>query len=576
VENWAESAESGSRDTLDFEVPPALWSLVCSDAENCMGPQRCAFSASCFVQRLRREAAGAAVIVVNHHLLFADIAAREEGAGWDAHAVLPPYRRVIIDEAHTIEAAATSFFSDEFSRPGLLRTLGRLIRERAGLARSGLLPVLADALDPSDSGNRVDKWAREALRVREALSDLDAAALALCGGERSVFRLVPGRRGLLRERLAAALTVFEKRLAAFASSVKSLAEEAEARAEEDKLIALQAGPVLWEVKSLLKALRNTLNVAGKFSSYINTDDDDGESEDVLWLERRVNRGREAGDPGYAVFNVTPLSVAGRLRASLFSQAETVVCLSATLTVGGSFGNWASRVGLAGWEEREALTGVFPSPFPYERRVLLCVPEKVPLPGDDGYQDYVNEAVYKLASIAGGSSLALFTSFESLLSAYNHAAPLLEGEGIHCLRQGEEDRSRLLRRFLEDETSVLFATDSFWEGIDAPGDTLRLVIMARLPFRTPNDPVFEARCEKIDSSGGNSFMALSVPEAVIKFRQGFGRLMRRSADRGVVTILDGRLRAKRYGQVFLRSLPKTQTLFASLEAIIRAVERFFYA
>jgi ATP-dependent DNA helicase DinG len=161
----------------------------------------------------------------------------------------------------------------------------------------------------------------------------------------------------------------------------------------------------------------------------------------------------------------------------------------------------------------------------------------------------------------------------LESAYNASKSLLEKQGIRCLKQGDDDRSRLLKTFLSEETSVLFATDSFWEGVDAPGDTLRLVILCRLPFRTPNEPVFAARCEDLEKRGGNSFMELSVPESVMKFKQGFGRLMRRSSDHGVVVVLDARVIRKRYGEVFLSSLPGTKTCFAALKAIAMEVERF---
>jgi ATP-dependent DNA helicase DinG len=188
---------------------------------------------------------------------------------------------------------------------------------------------------------------------------------------------------------------------------------------------------------------------------------------------------------------------------------------------------------------------------------------------------VNRAVTALTVSAGGSALVLFTSYEALRSAYAAVAPELKEQGIRCLKQGDDDRSRLLQTFLHDESSVLFATDSFWEGVDAPGDTLRLVILCRLPFKTPNDPVFEARCEVLERQGGNAFMELSLPESVIKFKQGFGRLMRRSDDHGAVAVLDGRILRKRYGEYFLRSLPKTKTIFADFKTALRETENFLF-
>jgi ATP-dependent DNA helicase DinG len=227
------------------------------------------------------------------------------------------------------------------------------------------------------------------------------------------------------------------------------------------------------------------------------------------------------------------------------------------------------------QDRELLSGIFPSPFPYKSKVLLAGPSDAPLPTEGGFSAFVDNAAADLAESAGGSALILFTSYTALRSAYDLAKPRLEQAGIRVLKQGDDDRSRLLASFLSDESSVLFATDSFWEGVDAPGDTLRLVILCRLPFRTPSDPVFEARCEHLEEEGGNAFMDLSLPEAVMKFKQGFGRLMRRSSDHGVVAVLDGRLLKKRYGQTFLNSLPETKTCFGDFKTILRATEGFLF-
>jgi ATP-dependent DNA helicase DinG len=189
--------------------------------------------------------------------------------------------------------------------------------------------------------------------------------------------------------------------------------------------------------------------------------------------------------------------------------------------------------------------------------------------------FVDETVEKLCEVSGGRALALFTSYESMRSAFAYAEPLLTGLEITCYKQGDDDRARLLELFKTEKTSVLFATDSFWEGVDAPGETLSLLVIARLPFKMPGDPVFEARCEAVERNGGNAFMQLSVPEAVMKFRQGFGRLIRNTRDRGVVAVLDGRLLRKSYGRYFLQSLPQTKTCFAPSAAVIQSAGTFFF-
>jgi ATP-dependent DNA helicase DinG len=270
-----------------------------------------------------------------------------------------------------------------------------------------------------------------------------------------------------------------------------------------------------------------------------------------------------------------VDVAPILHDALFKPNNTVICTSATLAAGG-FEYWAGRSGVNLLENRQFFSGCFPSPFPYAESVLLAVPADAPLPEDPSYQNFVDSSVSRLIACAGGSALVLFTSYYAMQSAYRAALPELRELGIRCLRQGDDDRSRLLRTFLADTSSVLFATDSFWQGVDAPGDTLRLVILCRLPFRTPSDPVFEARREALEKTGRSSFMSLSLPEAVMKFKQGFGRLIRRSGDRGVVAVLDGRIIKKRYGEFFLKALPETKTSFVEFDSVLRDMEHFLYS
>jgi ATP-dependent DNA helicase DinG len=570
IARWAETTGTGCRSDLSFMPAEGIWSRLCSEADTCMG-LRCPDREKCFVFALRREAADAKILIVNHHLLFADLAARREGAGYDNTVVLPPYSRVIIDEAHTIEDAATSFFSSEFSRLGIYRHLGRLYRKRArwrggGAAKSGLLVRLMGVLP----GNRAvsgtagedteDRVAGLIDSIRNAAEDLDEAALEICGSE-GVFRLTPQRDNAIKTLLAPLFIALRKQINFLGGIIREMLELVPDTTAEEGTV--------WEVKSILRRLDTIGNCCTSFLEYQEN------SGNVLWIEKRQSR----QDP-WAEFTVTPLDVALGLKESLFDPNKTVVCVSATLTVGnvdgeGSFWYWKNRSGLGLVEGREILTGVFPSPFPYKSSVLLAVPSDAPLPAEPGFGVFVDAAAGALAEISGGSALVLFTSYLALQSAWEKAKPLLENRGIQVLKQGDDDRARLLSTFLADESSVLFATDSFWEGVDAPGDTLRLVILCRLPFRTPNDPVFEARCERVEQEGGNAFMDLSLPEAVMKFKQGFGRLMRRSSDHGVVAVLDGRLLKKRYGRTFLDSLPQTKTCYGDFTTVLRRVEEFLF-
>jgi len=398
-----------------------------------------------------------------------------------------------------------------------------------------------------------DRIGEEIEKTRNAADSLDESALELCGND-GVLRLTPKKDRLFRDRLFSDITALRKQLNSVSSMARELLEDVPEESREDS--------VVWELRSALNRLDTISSVCGSFLDY------EEKSGKVMWIEKR-------GGSVTAVFHVTPLDVAPSLKEALFEPNKTVVCVSATLTTAGSFDYWMGRSGLGLVSGREKFTGIFPSPFPYHSKVLLAVPENAPLPAEAGYGVFVDSAVAALAEVSGGSALILFTSYSALNSTFEAARPALEAQNIRVLKQGDDDRNRLLANFLNDERSVLFATDSFWEGVDAPGDTLRLVILCRLPFRSPSDPVFEARCEALEEKGGNSFMDLSLPEAVMKFKQGFGRLMRRSSDHGVVAVLDGRLLRKRYGGIFLESLPETKTCFGDMETLLKAVENFLY-
>jgi ATP-dependent DNA helicase DinG len=551
IADWAQTTKTGSRSDLSFLPTEGIWSRICSEPDTCLG-MRCPQRERCFFLLLRRETADARVLVVNHHLLFADLSARSEGAGYDGTVVLPPYKRVIIDEAHTIENAATSFFSEEFSRLGILKLTGRLYRKRR-TKRNGLLLRLA-AISPEQ--DKVDDAVESIQKLRSIADDLDLAALEMLQDE-SVFRLIPAKDSMIRARLSPIMLKMRKEVSALAGTVKEILE-AVPPADEDN-------PAVWESKALLRRLEAIGSAAASFMEYKER------PEEIFWIERRGSK----TDDSWIKFTITPLDVAPALKESLFEPNKTVVCVSATLTIANSFQYWQRRSGLTLAGERAILSGIFPSPFPYAKAVLLASPQDAPLPESGTYRSFVDTSVTRLIETSGGSALVLFTSYQALTSAYQTAAPILTAQGITCLKQGDDDRSRLLQTFLSDESSVLFATDSFWEGVDAPGDTLRLVILCRLPFRPPDDPVFEARSESIEQRGGSSFMELSLPEAVMKFKQGFGRLMRRSSDHGVVVVLDGRILHKRYGEIFLRSLPETKKSFAEFNGILNHIESFLF-
>ncbi|MDR3019753.1 MAG: DEAD/DEAH box helicase family protein [Treponema sp.] len=552
IVEWAKTTKTGDRSELSFMPLESIWSHTCSESDLCMG-SHCPYMEKCFILKLRKEANSAHIIVVNHHLLFADLAARSQGAGYEQTVVLPPFTRLVIDEAHTIENAASSFFSASFSRIGIFRQLSRLYSQRRGSLR-GLLVRLC-ALLPTNF-DLIDNLADAVQKARARTEELETCALQFCSAD-GIFRLSPALdEEIFKQSLFPHLKSLRKELLSLVNMVRDITENLDDEAAAD--------PTAWEVKRIVKRLEDTANICDVFCKYKKHEND------VLWMERNI-----FGSAPWVTFTRTPLDLSPKLKESVFAPCKTAVCVSATLAINEDFSYWASRCGINDLETRTVLSGCFPSPFPYSKAVLLASPADAPLPDEEGYQDFVNMAAGKLAGIAGGSALILFTSYQSLTSAYNAAKEELESIGIRCLKQGDDDRARLLSTFVSETSACLFATDSFWEGVDAPGDALRLVIICRLPFRTPGDPVFEARREAVQKRGGNPFVELSLPQAVMKFKQGFGRLMRRSDDHGVVVVLDSRIIKKQYGSLFLHSLPETKTSFGSFEKILQDVEGFLY-
>lgn len=545
---WAEASATGDRSDLSFWPEDAVWTRVCSEPDDCLN-MRCPFREECFVLRMKRDAADADLLVVNHHVLFSDLATRAAGFGYEATAVLPPFDMIVLDEAHAIESSATSFFSYELARFSAFKQLGRLYRERRGrkfgivvkLQNIKNLPpgVLAKFPDASDA-------------VRAAMEAADLAGLELIG-DRMNWRLTQAVKADAAAVLSC-LSALERAILALSELLKdalnSVPEEA------------QAEQPVHEASLALRRLSDLAEVCAKYREW----EDDAES--VYWLDK----GRTAQGEAFTRFCVTALDIGRMMDEAVYDPFRSVLCLSATLSVGGSFGFWKDRVGLSR-SDRASLCEEFPSPFPFHRNALLAAADDAPFPDDAGWQDWINAAVGDLIEASGGHALVLFTSYASLRSAWDAAKPRLDALGIAAFRQGDDERSRLLESFKSDISSVLFATDSFWEGIDAPGDTLQMVVIAKLPFRVPTDPVQMARAEAIERRGGNSFMDLSLPEAVIRFKQGFGRLIRHSDDRGAVVVLDARILKKRYGALFIDSLPQTRRSFKPLRAIRADIGEF---
>jgi len=555
IRHWAEVSPSGSKSDIPFKPDDTSWAKVRCEADNCPG-SFCRYFDKCFLMKARRKAAESSVLVANHHLLFADLAARRD-AGPDESVVLPAYRRIILDEAHHAETSATDLFTASLSLPVLNRLFYRLFIKKGGRG-GGLLTRLA-VKKPIFSERFIGDIPPLIDAARARGETMDALGRDLLSGNRQI--LLSGEAGELEqsrlikpmESLRVALTELVGR---FADVISEL--------DDDKQ-DMEMEALVVEARQTCAALQEAVAVSDAF---IHRDE---HSDQIFWLESS----RRSDGSEWLACHKTPLSVAGMVREAVWESYETVIAVSATLSVSGGFQHWKSRIG-ADNIPRDPFEGIFPSPFDYSSRVLLGIPSDAPSPEDTpAWESFLVSSISRALDLSGGHALVLFTSYETLRKTLKGVRENLGSSSPLLLAQGDDDRGRLLNKFRDYPSSVLFATDSFWEGVDIPGESLGLVIITRLPFRPPANPVSRARREALAAAGGNPFMQLSLPEALTRFRQGFGRLMRRKDDRGVVLVLDSRICSKRYGPLFLKALPETLRSVKSQEGVFRDLENFLF-
>ncbi|NCB02531.1 MAG: hypothetical protein EOM67_10245 [Spirochaetia bacterium] len=292
--------------------------------------------------------------------------------------------------------------------------------------------------------------------------------------------------------------------------------------------------------------------------------------DIYWIEQFDKRGIE--------LHISPLSVAQKLKESIFSGLDSIILTSATLDLHDEFTYWGNRIGLPVEFDKPYMKAAYSSPFDYKENLLFLTSHDAPIFSEkesEEYYEYCSKAIIEALLSSQGGALILFTSYMMLQRVAYECEAVLKEHHITLLKQGDMDRSLLLKTFIEDRDSVLFATDSFWEGVDAPGDTLRLVIIVKLPFKVPNEPIFRARMEYLDNSGKSGFFHLSLPEATMRLKQGFGRLLRHSGDRGIVLVLDSRIVQKRYGKWMVHALPESYYQETSVDMIGEKIELFLY-
>jgi ATP-dependent DNA helicase DinG len=566
---WLDTSADGSLQDLGFAPAAEVWDEVASESDVCLRA-RCPHFEQCFYQKARREASAADILVVNHHLLFSDIAVRRLQRNFGGTAVLPPYRRVVLDEAHNLEDAATSHLGVRVTRRGLHRVLGRL--ERRG---KGVLPYLelklslqsADLLQ-QDALRVVSGMLRpDAQRARELTSELfsrfDTLLDATADG---VLRLQDGFTGetawtdLVAPVLDDLLIVLDRICRAIAR-VRGIIDT-------DRRLGEQLTEQLVELSGLQN--RIDMSAAALRTAFVPAQEP---VPLVRWLERRGGEERGGRIPNVAA-NAAPVDLAGLLREALFEPVHTTVLTSATLTTRDDFRFLRRRLGIdAGVRAVESL---HPSPFDFAAQTVLAVPSDAPDVREQSHRfaSSVAGITEDHARLTDGGLFVLFTSYAALRSVARELHRRGTPARWPLFVQGDAPRAMLLQRFTDAQRGILLGVSSFWEGVDVPGDPLRGLIITRLPFKVPSEPLTAARIEAIDRDGGNSFHEYMLPHAALRLKQGFGRLIRTRTDRGAVVMLDPRLLTKGYGRYFLSSLPPAPLITGPWSELREQLRRFY--
>ncbi|HZE76124.1 MAG TPA: helicase C-terminal domain-containing protein [Gemmatimonadales bacterium] len=560
---WAGHTADGTLSDLPVAPTAEVWDEVSAEPDLCTR-LKCPHFDRCFLFRARRRAAEADVVVVNHHLLAADLSVRQASDNWEEAAVLPPYRRLVLDEAHHVEDVAAQHLGLQVSSRGVQRLLARF--ERRG---KGLVPTLAFELvaEGGDAGQAGLALLRE--RLLPALSQARQASDALFLRLHGRLEDVPGAQLRLDEQFAADpvwTDGLRRELDAALDALRALGEILDGVADR-----LTEGEETDRSRQLLQELRGVMRRLATIGDGLNRAlrPASGGPPTVRWMERTGQRGQTLA------LSAVPLDLAPLLRELLWQRLATVVLTSATLAAGGEFEFLESRLGLDGEASPVTVREILASPFDYPTQCLFGVPTDLPAPRDDepGHDAALAQIVTDLAFAADGGMFVLFTSHAAL----RRAAATLRGTLASrwpVLVQGDAARDLLLRRFRDAGNAILLGTDSFWEGVDVPGRALRALVLNKLPFKVPSEPLTAARLERLAEQGSDGFTGYLLPHAALKLKQGFGRLIRSRQDVGVVLLLDSRVVTKRYGALVLNGLPRAEQVFGTWAEVRIKCEDFF--
>lgn len=543
---WGNKTKTGDKAELPFEVYPDVWELVQSTTELCLG-KKCPYRKECFYMKTRMEKMEADILISNHHVFFADLNVRAETDFDSEYLILPRYDMVIFDEAHNVESVARSYFSVEVSKISFTRLLNRIYQKknRRKKEKSALIRV-EDTVDEKNLEDS-EQYIYLLNTLKEEISILQNIGDEYFDEIRKIYETnteAPIKKSLnnfemtksrFLENLREKKDIFQSKLADFLNLMMSFNNVIDG--EKDK------NPEVINFNNHLKMFKAYIDSF----KFINSFEDDNY---IYWLDINSKRTN-------VILTATPLNIAQKLSTVLFDNLDRLVFASATIVVNGNFDYFKKSLGL---DEEDCIEAIIKSPFDYDEQMSVYIPSDIQ--DSENINAFVSDASKFILNIllkTNGKAFILFTSYTMLNQIYYSISKKLKDKGFEVFLHGDKPRSQIIKEFKEAENPILFGTTSFWEGVDVQGENLSNVIITKLPFLVPTDPVVSAISKKIEEDGGNSFMDFQLPEAIIKFKQGVGRLIRKKTDSGNIFILDNRILKKRYGSLFINALPSQKNI-----------------
>lgn len=556
---WGNKTKTGDKAELPFEVYLDVWELVQSTTELCLG-KKCPYRKECFYMKTRMEKMEADILISNHHVFFADLNVRAETDFDSEYLILPRYDMVIFDEAHNIESVARSYFSVEVSKISFTRLLNRIYqrKNKRKKEKSALIRV-EDTVDEKNLEDS-EQYIYLLNTLKEEISILQNIGDEYFDEIRKIYETNT------EAPIKKSLNNFEMTKSRFLENLREKKDIFQSKLIDFSNLMMSFNNVIDEEKDKNPEVINFNNHLKMFKAYIDSFKFINSFEDdnyIYWLDINSKRTN-------VVLTATPLNIAKKLSTVLFDNLDRLVFASATIVVNGSFDYFKKSLGL---DEEDCIEAIIKSPFDYNEQMSVYIPSDIQ--DSENINAFVSDASRFILNIllkTNGKAFILFTSYTMLNQIYYSISKKLKDKGFEVFLHGDKPRSQLIKEFKEAENPILFGTTSFWEGVDVQGENLSNVIITKLPFLVPTDPVVSAISKKIEENGGNSFTDFQLPEAIIKFKQGVGRLIRKKTDSGNIFILDNRILKKRYGSLFINALPSQKNIkILEKDDIIKEIE-----